>query len=87
MTAPPLHSWHYCTSRCVRSALASLGIDDVITKNYCQVLRYYDRPLRSASLTQMSKAEALKEAQKVLINQNNKIHPLNGTFILVGNWL
>jgi CHAT domain-containing protein len=36
----------------------------------------------------MSKAEALKEAQKALINQNKNIHPAKwASFILIGNWL
>jgi CHAT domain-containing protein len=35
----------------------------------------------------MSKAEALQEAQKALINQKN-IHPAQwAPFILIGNWL
>jgi CHAT domain-containing protein len=36
----------------------------------------------------MSKAEALQEAQKALINQNEKSHPAQwAPFILMGNWL
>jgi CHAT domain-containing protein len=36
----------------------------------------------------MSKAEALQEAQKALIDQNKKIHPAQwAPFILIGNWL
>ncbi|MBN4004059.1 CHAT domain-containing protein [Nostoc sp. LPT] len=66
----------------VRSALASLWyVDDVFTKEL--VVKFYEN-LRS----QMSKAEALKEAQKALINQNKKIHPAQwAPFILIGNWL
>jgi len=45
--------------------------------------KFYDN-LRSP----MSKAEALQEAQKALINQNKKIHPAQwAPFILIGNWL
>ena len=66
----------------VRSALASLWyVDDAFTEKL--VVKFYDN-LRS----QMSKAEALKEAQKALINQNKKIHPAHwAPFILIGNWL
>jgi CHAT domain-containing protein len=66
----------------VRSALASLWyVDDAFTQEL--VTKFYDN-LRS----QMSKAEALKEAQKALINQNKKIHPAQwAPFILIGNWL
>jgi CHAT domain-containing protein len=66
----------------VRSALASLWyVDDAFTQEL--VAKFYDN-LRS----QMSKAEALKEAQKALINQNKKIHPAQwAPFILIGNWL
>ncbi|AUB43196.1 Tetratricopeptide (plasmid) [Nostoc flagelliforme CCNUN1] len=66
----------------VRSALASLWyVDDDFTKEL--VVKFYEN-LRS----QMSKAEALKEAQKALINQNKKIHPAQwAPFILIGNWL
>lgn len=66
----------------VRSALASLWyVDDTFTQEL--VVKFYDN-LRS----QMSKAEALKEAQKALINQNKKIHPAQwAPFILIGNWL
>ncbi|MEH1834384.1 MAG: CHAT domain-containing protein [Nostoc sp.] len=66
----------------VRSALASLWyLDDAFTQEL--VVKFYDN-LRS----QMSKAEALKEAQKALINQNKKIHPAQwAPFILIGNWL
>ncbi|MEH2247776.1 CHAT domain-containing protein [Nostoc sp.] len=66
----------------VRSALASLWyVDDAFTQEL--VVKFYDN-LRS----QMSKAEALKEAQKALINQNKKIHPAQwAPFILIGNWL
>ncbi|MBD1933716.1 MULTISPECIES: CHAT domain-containing protein [Cyanophyceae] len=66
----------------VRSALASLWyIDDAFTQEL--VAKFYDN-LRS----QMSKAEALKEAQKALINQNKNIHPAQwAPFILIGNWL
>jgi CHAT domain len=47
------------------------------------VAKFYEN-LRS----QMSKAEALKEAQKALINQNKNIHPAKwASFILIGNWL
>ncbi|MEW5856358.1 MAG: CHAT domain-containing protein [Cyanobacteriota bacterium] len=65
----------------VRSALASLWyIDDAFTQEL--VVKFYDN-LRF----QMSKAEALKEAQKALINQK-KIHPAQwAPFILIGNWL
>ncbi len=75
----------------VRSALASLWyIDDAFTQEL--VTKFYDN-LRSpkggsASLSQMSKAEALQKAQKALINQHNKIHPAQwAPFILIGNWL
>lgn len=66
----------------VRSALASLWyINYDFTKEL--VVKFYEN-LRS----QMSKAEALKEAQKALINQNKKIHPAQwAPFILIGNWL
>ena len=66
----------------VRSALASLWyVDDAFTQEL--VAKFYDN-LRS----QMSKAEALKEAQKALINQNKNIHPAKwASFILTGNWL
>jgi CHAT domain-containing protein len=66
----------------VRSALASLWyVDDGFTQEL--VAKFYDN-LRS----QMSKAEALQEAQKALINQNKKIHPAQwAPFILIGNWL
>lgn len=66
----------------VRSALASLWyVDDAFTQEL--VAKFYDN-LRS----QMSKAEALKEAQKALINQNKNIHPAKwASFILIGNWL
>ncbi|MDP8935670.1 MAG: CHAT domain-containing protein, partial [Cyanobacteriota bacterium] len=64
----------------VRSALASLWyVDDAFTQEL--VAKFYDN-LRS----QMSKAEALQEAKKALINQ--KIHPAQwAPFILIGNWL
>jgi CHAT domain-containing protein len=67
----------------VRSALASLWyVDDAFTQEL--VAKFYDN-LRSS---QMSKAEALKEAQKALINQNKNIHPAKwASFILIGNWL
>jgi len=66
----------------VRSALASLWyVDDAFTQEL--VAKFYNN-LRSA----MSKAEALQEAQKALINQNKKIHPAQwAPFILIGNWL
>jgi CHAT domain-containing protein len=66
----------------VRSALASLWyVDDAFTQEL--ITKFYDN-LRS----QMSKAEALQEAQKALINQNKKIHPAQwAPFILIGNWL
>ncbi|MEG3987639.1 CHAT domain-containing protein [Microcoleus sp. S28C3] len=66
----------------VRSALASLWyVDDAFTQEL--VAKFYEN-LRS----QMSKAEALKEAQKALINQNKNIHPAKwASFILIGNWL
>ena len=66
----------------VRSALASLWyVDDAFTQEL--VAKFYDN-LRS----QMSKAEALKEAQKALIDQNKNIHPAKwASFILIGNWL
>ena len=66
----------------VRSALASLWyVDDAFTQEL--VAKFYDN-LRS----QMGKAEALKEAQKALINQNKNIHPAKwASFILIGNWL
>jgi CHAT domain-containing protein/tetratricopeptide (TPR) repeat protein len=65
----------------VRSALASLWyVDDAFTQEL--VAKFYD------NLRQMSKAEALKEAQKALINQNKNIHPAKwASFILIGNWL
>jgi len=35
-----------------------------------------------------TKAEALQQAQKALINQEPKIHPAKwAPFILIGNWL
>lgn len=66
----------------VRSALASLWyVDDAFTQEL--VAKFYNN-LRS----QMSKAEALKEAQEALIAQNNQIHPAQwAPFILIGNWL
>lgn len=66
----------------VRSALASLWyVDDAFTQEL--VAKFYDN-LQG----QMSKAEALQEAQKALINQNKKIHPAQwAPFILIGNWL
>jgi CHAT domain-containing protein len=66
----------------VRSALASLWyVDDAFTQEL--VTKFYNN-LRSP----MSKAEALKEAQKALIHQNQKIHPAQwAPFILIGNWL
>lgn len=73
----------------VRSALASLWyVDDAFTQEL--VAKFYDNlrlPFEdSASRSQMSKAEALKEAQNALINQ--KIHPARwAPFILIGNWL
>lgn len=75
----------------VRSALASLWyVDDAFTQEL--VAKFYDnlRSFRTAPKGQspMSKAEALKEAQKALINQNKKIHPAQwAPFILIGNWL
>jgi CHAT domain-containing protein len=75
----------------VRSALASLWyVDDAFTEEL--VAKFYDN-LRSpfegsASRSPMSKAEALQEAQKALINQNKNIHPAYwAPFILIGNWL
>jgi CHAT domain-containing protein len=72
----------------VRSALASLWyVDDAFTQEL--VAKFYDN-LRSsfedsATLSPMSKAEALQEAQKALINQNKKIHPAQwAPFILIG---
>lgn len=67
----------------VRSAMASLWyIDDAFTQEL--VTKFYDN-LRSSH---MSKAEALSEAQKALINQNKNIHPAQwAPFILIGNWL
>ncbi|WP_413166793.1 CHAT domain-containing protein [Capilliphycus salinus ALCB114379] len=64
----------------VRSALASLWyVDDISTQEL--VTQFYNN-LRSP----MSKAEALKEAQKMLIDR--KIHPARwAPFILIGNWL
>lgn len=73
----------------VRSALASLWqIEDTITQEL--VAKFYDNlqsPFEgSATLSPMSKAEALQEAQKALINR--KIHPARwAPFILIGNWL
>ena len=73
----------------VRSALASLWyVDDAFTQEL--VAKFYDSlqlPFEgSASRLPMSKAEALQEAQKALINQ--KIHPAHwAPFILIGNWL
>lgn len=66
----------------VRSALASLWyVDDAFTQEL--VAKFYEN-LRS----QMSKAEALKEAQKALIDRNKNIHPAKwASFILIGNWL
>jgi CHAT domain-containing protein len=66
----------------VRSALASLWyVNDAFTQEL--VTQFYDN-LRSP----MSKAEALQEAQKSLINQNPNIHPAQwAPFILIGNWL
>ena len=66
----------------VRSALASLWyVDDAFTQEL--VAKFYEN-LRS----QMSKAEALKEAQKALIERNKNIHPAKwASFILIGNWL
>ncbi len=75
----------------VRSALASLwNIEDASTQEL--IAKFYDNlraPLEhSAARSPMSKAEALKEAQKALINQNPKIHPARwAPFILIGNWL
>ncbi|MBD0303093.1 MAG: CHAT domain-containing protein, partial [Tolypothrix sp. T3-bin4] len=75
----------------VRSALASLWyVDDAFTQEL--VTKFYDNlqlPFEgSATLSQMSKAEALQEAQKALINQNKNIHPAQwAPFILIGNWL
>jgi CHAT domain-containing protein len=75
----------------VRSALASLWyVDDAFTQEL--VAKFYDNlrlPFEgSATLSPMSKAEALQEAQKALINQNKKIHPAQwAPFILIGNWL
>jgi len=73
----------------VRSALASLWyVDDAFTEEL--VAKFYDNlqlPFEgSATLSPMSKAEALQEAQKALINR--KIHPARwAPFILIGNWL
>jgi CHAT domain-containing protein/tetratricopeptide (TPR) repeat protein len=82
----------------VRSALASLWyLDDAVTQEL--VTKFYEN-LRSrsaapseqssfgynAALSPMSKAEALQEAQKVLINQNKK-PAYWAPFILIGNWL
>lgn len=66
----------------VRSALASLWyVDDAFTQEL--VAKFYEN-LRS----QMSKAEALKEAQKALIDRNKNLHPAKwASFILIGNWL
>ena len=67
----------------VRSALASLWyIEDTLTEEL--VTNFY----KNLQL-KMSKAKALQEAQKSLINQKNKrIHPAQwAPFILVGNWL
>ncbi|MGB7441165.1 MAG: CHAT domain-containing protein [Coleofasciculaceae cyanobacterium] len=64
----------------VRSALASLWyVEDASTQEL--VTQFYDN-----LLSQMSKAEALQEAQKALINKNK--HPARwAPFILIGNWL
>jgi CHAT domain-containing protein len=64
----------------VRSALASLWfIDDATTQ--ALATQFYEN-LRSGT----SKAEALKDAQKGLIEQG--IHPAQwAPFILIGNWL
>jgi CHAT domain-containing protein len=67
----------------VRSALASLWyVEDAFTQEL--VAKFYDN-----LLSPMSKAEALQEAQKTLINQNpTNIHPAQwAPFILIGNWL
>jgi CHAT domain-containing protein len=68
----------------VRSALASLWyVDDAFTQEL--VTKFYDN--WRSPVSQMSKAEALQEAQKALINQKN-IHPAQwAPFILIGNWL
>ena len=73
----------------VRSALASLWyIEDTSTQEL--IAKFYDY-LRSPSggsarRSRMSKAEALSEAQKVLISK--KVHPAQwAPFILIGNWL
>jgi CHAT domain-containing protein len=69
--------------------LASLwNVEDALTQEL--VTKFYDnlRSRSAAPLEQspMSKAEALQEAQKALINQ--KIHPAQwAPFILIGNWL
>ena len=56
-------------------------LDDAFTQEL--VAKFYDN-LRSPR----SKAEALQEVQKALINQNKKIHPAQwAPFILIGNWL
>ncbi|MDY7015246.1 MAG: CHAT domain-containing protein, partial [Cyanobacteriota bacterium] len=64
----------------VRSALASLWyVDDAITQDL--VVQFYEN-LRSPA----SKAKALQNAQKVLIQQGK--HPARwAPFILIGNWL
>ncbi|MEG4010509.1 CHAT domain-containing protein, partial [Microcoleus sp. Pol11C1] len=66
----------------VRSALASLWyVDDAFTQEL--VAKFYE----NLGL-QMSKAEALKEAQKALVDRNKNIHPAKwASFILIGNWL
>ncbi len=75
----------------VRSALASLWyVDDAFTQEL--VAKFYDNlqlPSKgNRKLSPMSKAEALQEAQKALINQNKNIHPAQwAPFILIGNWL
>lgn len=67
----------------VRSALASLWyVDDAFTQEL--VVKFYEN-LQSA---QMSKAEALQAAQKMLLSQNKQIHPAQwAPFTLIGNWL
>ena len=73
----------------VRSAFASLWyVDDAFTEEL--VTKFYDHlqlPFEgSGTISPMSKAEALQEAQKALINR--KIHPAQwAPFILIGNWL
>jgi len=66
----------------VRSALASLWfIDDAVTKEL--VNKFYTNLQLGKT-----KAEALQQAQKALINQEPKIHPAKwAPFILIGNWL